>query len=136
MASNPILEVLEADGSDNETASRIRIAMPDSASEEVRSRIKRDVGDYLVEAVRQAVAEQSTPVNGESWKPKLSPEYEKTKKKMGLPPVPNMEQSGEMMDALRFKETVDGIDIGFFDDNAAKADGHLHFSVESADATA
>lgn len=39
-----------------------------------------------------------------------------------------MEFEGDMLDALDFKPTADGIEIGFWGKEAWKADGHLKFS--------
>jgi hypothetical protein len=47
-----------------------------------------------------------------------------------------MELEGDMLDAMTFQKTEDGIDFGFFGKEAAKADGHLHFSAQSKNATA
>lgn len=82
------------------------------------------------------VGEQKSPVSGEPWKQSLSPDYAKKKKSEGAPPIPNMELSGKMLDALSFQNTKDGIEIGIFGKKAWQADGHNHFSAASEHAKA
>lgn len=68
-----------------------------------------------------------SPVAGEAW-PALKKDYKKLKTEEGNPPIANMELHGDMLDSLTYKETKDGIELGFFDEQAWKADGHLKFS--------
>lgn len=42
-----------------------------------------------------------------------------------------MQETGALLDALTFEETDDGIEIGWFGDQAPKADGHNNFSGKS-----
>lgn len=109
--------------------------MPKGLSEATKTRIKNDVGDFLLESIPGYLSRGESPVKGENF-PKLSPEYKKKKRAEGLPGIPNLEFEGDMLDSMKFKKTDDGIEIGFFGKEAAKADGHLHFSPESKNATA
>jgi hypothetical protein len=130
------IKVKTAVGSPEKTA--ISLELTESLKgipERVKTRIKNDVGEYIVEQVLQSVAKAKSPVAGEDW-PKLSPEYKKRKQAEGNTGTANMELEGDMLNSLQFKKTADGIDVGFFGRQAAKADGHLHFSAESANATA
>lgn len=43
-----------------------------------------------------------------------------------------MEFEGDLLDSLTFEETSDGIKIGWFGDQAPKADGHNNFSGKSS----
>lgn len=95
--------------------------------QEIQTKIKRDVGDFLRESVLSSLRKAETPVQGEDW-PALSREYKKLKKSEGLPPEANMELEGDMLDSLDYQETDDGIELGFFGKEAWKADGHLKFS--------
>lgn len=95
--------------------------------ERVKTRVKNDVGEFLIESILSSVGRSESPVKGESF-PALSKEYKKKKVEEGLPGKANMELEGDMLDALTFKETRDGIELGFFGDEAWKADGHLKFS--------
>lgn len=45
-----------------------------------------------------------------------------------------MELEGDMLDALSFEETRDGVEVGIFGKEAWKADGHLKFSGEEGTA--
>jgi hypothetical protein len=58
--------------------------------------------------------------------------YKKKKVADGLPGKANLEFQGDMLDALEFQETEDGIKIGWFGDQAAKADGHANLSGDSS----
>lgn len=95
--------------------------------EKIKAKIKRDVGDYLIESVLQTVHQSKSPVEGEDW-PGLSKAYKAKKIAEGGVGKANMELEGDMLDSLDYKPTKDGIEIGFFDDQAWKADGHLKFS--------
>lgn len=95
--------------------------------EAVKTRIKNSVGDFLVESVVSSAVRAKSPVAGEDW-PALSPKYKKHKIEEGLPGKANLEFEGDMLDALEYRATEDGIELGFFGDQAWKADGHLKFS--------
>lgn len=64
--------------------------------------------------------------------PALSPEYKEVKSGMGLSPVPDLEQTGDMLDSLDYEITRDGLKIGVFGDAALRADGHNNLSGESS----
>jgi len=98
-------------------------------SESAKQRVKENVGDFLVESVLQTLRKAESPVAGESFAP-LSPKYKKFKMGEGDSGTPNMELYGDMLDSLTYKETDDGIELGFFDSEAWKADGHNKFSGE------
>lgn len=103
------------------------LKIPDQA----KSRIKNDVGDYLVEQLIKSAGSATSPVAGESWKASLNKEYAKKKKAEGLGTKANMDFEGDMLDALTFEEIKDGIELGWFGDEAGKADGHNNLSGDS-----
>ena len=80
-----------------------------------------------MEQVLLSVNSEQSPVEGEKW-PKLSKEYKKKKLEELGSGRADLELTGDMLDALTFKNTKEGIQIGFFGDQAWKADGHLKFS--------
>ena len=121
------IKVTEAKGSSDETYSELDFLSGLDVSESVKDEIKTDVGQFLVEQVLKTVSGASSPISGEDW-PKLSPGYAKFKKSQGAGTKANMELIGDMLDSLKYEDTNDGIKIGFFDEQAAKADGHLKFS--------
>lgn len=122
------MKVTKAEGSESATFTEIDLELPRGTPPEVRRRIERDVGDYLVERVLQATADANSPVAGESF-PALSRSYAKEKKLEGGTGKPDLTLHGDMMDALDAKPTGDGrVEVGFFGDQAWKADGHLKFS--------
>ncbi len=98
---------------------------------EARAKAKRDVGEYLLEAIQQAVGGQESPVSGEGKFKKLSKEYAARKMDEVGNKDPNLELYGDMLNALNFRETSSGIELGYFGKEAPKADGHNNFSGES-----
>lgn len=83
-----------------------------------------------MEQILLSVAARKSPVTGDSFDP-LSKEYKAKKTGEGLAGVPNLELSGDMLDALDFRVTSDGIEIGVFGEDAPKADGHNNLSGKS-----
>lgn len=73
---------------------------------------------------------KASPVTGKQFKA-LSKEYKEEKSDEGLPPEPNLESSGEMLDSLDYQITAKGIKIGVFGDAAPRADGHNNLSGKS-----
>lgn len=125
------MKVINAVGTESETYSEIDILSDLDVSDKAASKIKAEVGEFLVEQILEAVASSRSPVSGESW-PALSKEYAREKKLLGGIPKPNMELSGDMLQELTYKKTPDGIKIGFFSKSeAGKADGHNNFSGDS-----
>lgn len=58
----------------------------------------------------------------------MSKKYKAEKIKLGGKGEANLELYGDMLGALDYKQTDEGIELGFFGDQADKADGHLKFS--------
>lgn len=120
------MKVLGSTGSNDKTATEIELDLA-GLSKTKAAEVKQDVGEFLVEQILLTVAEAKSPVSGERW-PGLSKDYKKLKEAEGGTPVANMELTGEMLNSLTFKPTDKGIEVGFFDEQAAKADGHNKFS--------
>ncbi len=130
------IKVKRAVGSPDKTAVTLEITKGLKLSPATRSQIKTDVGEYIVESVLKKLSNGEGTVDGEDW-PELSPGYKKKKIADGLPGIPNMEFEGDMLDSLTYEDSGgDDIEVGFFDSEAWKADGHLHFSKASKNATA
>jgi len=115
-------------GSKTRTTTTLDFMSEVKASRSVKRQIKEDVGDFLIDTILERLSNQQTPVSGEGYKKTLSKKYKNKKVSEGGSSVPDMELKGDMLDALKFKNTVDGIEIGFFNKQAWKADGHLKFS--------
>lgn len=93
-----------------------------------RPQVKQDIGELIVEKVLSSVAAAKSPVVGEDW-PKLNKEYKAKKVSEGFSGKADLEESGDMLNALATKNTRgDNIKVGFFGSQALKADGHLKFS--------
>ncbi len=124
------MKITEAKGEKSRTTAKIDLGLSGLPSN-VKTDIQERVGEYLVEQILINVGNAQTPVQGESW-PALSKEYKDRKIELGGVGKPNMELDGGMLDSLTFRKTNEGIEIGFFDDQAWKADGHLKFSGEES----
>lgn len=120
------MKVTETTGSDSKTTSRIDLEI-DHLPKDVQNDIKEEVGEYLVEATLLALGEASSPVSGERF-PKLSKDYQKKKVAQGGSSSPDLEVSGALKDAIDYRATSEGIELGVFGSEAAKADGHNKFS--------
>lgn len=122
------MKVVKSQGSKTRTSSEIDLFSDTPLmSDDAKARVTDKVGLFLVEQILGAVATEESPVSGESW-PGLSPEYKKIKKAEGASPVPNMELTGDMLNSLTFRPTARGVEVGFFGDQADKADGHNKLS--------
>lgn len=124
----PEIKVTHSEGEGGQTASTLDITSDLDVPDKIKSKIKRDIGEFLVEKIREAAAQSKSLVSGERI-PALSAAYKKHKTAEGLPGQPNLEFTGALMDGLTFKPTDEGIALGWFDmEQAEKADGHLKFS--------
>jgi hypothetical protein len=123
------LKVIKATGSSNRTTSEIDLGISGLPGN-IKSDIVEEVGTYLVEQILLTLGDAKSPVAGESFK-SLSKNYKKIKEQQGGNGIPDLELTGAMKDALTFEATEDGLEIGFFGDQAGKADGHNNFSGES-----
>ena len=124
------IKVTSAVGGEDKTASTIDLTSNLKVSDDIKNKIKNDVGDYLIESILTAAAKAKSPVEDESF-PGLSPAYKKHKIEEGLGGKANLSFEGDLLDALEYRTTKDGIEIGWFGDQAAKADGHANISGES-----
>lgn len=120
------MKVVKAVGSDDETYSEIDLGLSGLPSD-IKGDIIEEAGTLLVEEVLAAMGAAKSPVSGESF-PALSKKYKAFKQAAGGSGSPDLELYGDLKDALTFKPTDNGLLIGFFGDQAAKADGHLKFS--------
>lgn len=125
------MKVIGSTVNDSEISSVIDIVSDVVAPDEVKEKIKDAVGEYLIEQTLLSVGDATSPISGESWKKTLSPEYKKVKDEYGGSLVANMELKGDMLSALGFEKTDEGIKIGVFGGEAPKADGHNNFSGDS-----
>lgn len=121
--------VTEAKGSDSETFTTIDLGFSDiSGNASAKEAAKREAGEFIIESILDAVGSQKSPVSGEEWPALKSGNYRKQKRKEVGNTRANMELTGAMLDSLEFRETTDGVQVGFFDEQAAKADGHNKLS--------
>lgn len=123
-----MMKVTKTQGTPNRTTTSLELDLT-GIPKSKQAQVKEEIGMFLVERVLKSVAASKSPVDGEDW-PTLDPEYKKQKVAESLPGKPNLEASGKMLDSLTFKTTRNGVEIGFFNKQAWKADGHLKFSGE------
>jgi phage gpG-like protein len=126
------IKVIKTQANKSSLYSEIDIFDSTTLSRDDRSDVAEEVGKYLVEEINASLASSKSPIEGESF-PRLSADYKKRKVADGFSGVPDLERSGAMKDALDYKVTSRGVQIGFFSDkeNASKADGHNNFSGNS-----
>lgn len=99
---------------------------------ELRNSLKESVGTFLVESILEDVSKSKSPVKDGEFKASLSPAYKKKKQEISGSTSANMELYGDMLNALKFENKRDGIEIGIFDSQQAlKADNHNKFSAKS-----
>lgn len=114
----------------SEISSFIDLEIPDGVPKEKRDSVKRECGEVIIDGILLAVGRSRSPIAGEDWPP-LSQDYRDEKRDMGRGGKANMEQSGDMLDALKFSVTNDGIKLGIEGEAAPRADGHNNFSGKS-----
>lgn len=96
-----------------------------------KNEVLEAASEYLLEQVLGYVGNKTSPVAGHGSFPGLSKEYAARKKAQGLPPVPDLVLSGEMLDAVTTYAKGNRIGIEVTGDQGAKADGHCNHSGES-----
>lgn len=86
------------------------------------------VADYVKEKVLSYVAEANSPVSGHGKFPALSPAYKRKKAEVHGTPIPNLELTGDMLDALEVDYRNSIVTIGIYDNTeAAKAEKHCNY---------
>lgn len=108
------------------TSSRTSTVLEIDASNDA----KEEIGEFLIEQIKAKVSTQTSPVYGDKF-PALSTEYRKFKEESGRSGVPDLDFEGDMLSSLDYRVRKDGLEIGVFDDDAPKADGHNNFSGKS-----
>lgn len=102
-----------------------------SLKKAVKSRIREEVGSFLVEQTLASMGEKKSPVQGApNFKP-LSKAYKKRKLAEVGSGDANLEFDGLMKDEVDFKPSESGIAIGVFGERAGAADGHNNLSGKS-----
>jgi hypothetical protein len=120
------MKVIETTATSEKTTTKIDLEI-DHLPKIVREEIAAEVGGYILAATLEYVSQGKSPVSGESFKA-LSRDYKKKKVELGGKPIPDLELEGDLKDSYDFKIIDEGIEIGFWGDQAPKADGHLKFS--------
>jgi len=101
----------------------------DNVDRSLHREVKNRVGTYLRDAILSDLADGRSPVQGQSFS-LLSKKYAKDEK--GGNRTPNLRLEGDLLDALDFKNRLEGLEIGIFKTGEqGKADGHNNFSGES-----
>lgn len=103
----------------------------DELSRSSRGKALDDAAEYLREQILDYVASQKSPVEGYGRFQKLSENYAKLKSAKGGAPIPNLELSGAMLDALAVKRRGSNIVVEIKGKQGDKADGHNNHSGDS-----
>jgi phage gpG-like protein len=93
--------------------------------------VKAEVGDLIVEKIKEFLRQGESPVNGESFDP-LSKEY--AAKMKGGDKTPNLLFYGDLYDSITFEPSDKGVVVGLIEaseNDIGKADGHNNFSGKS-----
>lgn len=101
---------------------KYKLDTEESLSKKERQELLDQIGEYLKFTMLEIIADKKSPVTGEKFD-NLSKDYAK---KVGHK-WSDLQESGDMLDALDFKLSKDAksFDIGFFEkEQAAKAYGH------------
>jgi hypothetical protein len=109
----------------NDSETSAEFDLPDVSDEK-----KAEIGEFLVEQIILDLARRTSPVSGQSFQG-LSDEYRERKEEEGLPGIPNLELTGDMISELDYRITPTGIKVGVFGSSAPKADGHNNLSGKS-----
>lgn len=97
-----------------------------------RRAVLRDIADFTKEQILDFLGNQNSPVSGHGKFPKLSKDYKFFKRSQGKLPVPDLELTGAMVNALRATLTSDGkVKIKIGGKQGDKADGHNNHSGQS-----
>jgi hypothetical protein len=92
-----------------------------------RSKVKQQVGEFVVGAILEQVSQGRSPVKGKGKFKRLSAQYAEEEK--GGDRNPNLDLEGDMLNSLEFKNTRNGVEVGIFKSSEVpKADGHNNFS--------
>lgn len=93
-------------------------------SAKARSNAADEIADYLKEQILSSVGEAKSPITGKEF-PALDKDYSKKKSAEGGTPIANLEEHGDMLDALEVTTAAGGkIVIQIEGEEAEKADGH------------
>lgn len=107
------------------------IEPPERASD--RREALSEISEFVLEQVLSHVGDQNSPVAGYGKFPALSKSYKEFKRSEGGTPVPNLELSGDMLNALKVKSTREGtIVMQITGKQGDKADGHNNHSGDSS----
>lgn len=116
--------------SSEEIASFIDLELPDSLSVADKIAIKEEAGEFLVDHILLRVGNARNPFTGAPYQG-LTKEYRSDKAEDGAGTKANLESSGDMLDALGYSRTDNGVKLFVSGEEALRADGHNNFSGKS-----
>lgn len=92
---------------------------------ENRAEALEAVANFLKEEALMQIARGKSPVDGGPWKPTLTKEYKERKAQESSVVKPNLELSGDLLDALDVKKkSTNRLFYGVDSDQAGKAEGN------------
>ena len=128
------MKVIKTKANKGEISSEIDILSGVAVSPRTRSKIKKEVVEFLEDVTLDAVGNARSPIGDGAKFPSLEPKYKAQKIKAGGAGRANLELTGDMLDSFGGKTRTrnsDTIKMGVFGSDAGKADGHNNFSGKS-----
>lgn len=101
----------------NETSFTFDVPIPDNIIEGKKKEFLQKVGQYLVDSMLDKIAEGISPVAGVGEFKRLTKHYADEEK--GGDKTANMDEHGDMLNALTYKIVGNSLKIGIFDDKQA-----------------
>lgn len=110
--------------SKTEVWKELKLDLPDFLDEGEREELNAEIGDYLVTAMLDMIADGHSPVAGAGNFKNLTEKYADREK--GGDQTPNMEMEGDLLNSLTFEADAYSVKVGFWDESEAiKAYGHI-----------
>lgn len=125
------MRIVDKTTDQSETSVDIDLFEGRSLKKATKSRIREEVGSFLVEQTLASMGEKKSPVAGAPGFKALSKNYKKRKLAEVGSGEANLEFDGLMKDEVDFKPSESGIAIGVFGERAGAADGHNNLSGKS-----
>lgn len=98
--------------SQDQVTKEVNLNLPSGLDSSVAKEIKEEVGDFIKVSILDYVGDGKSPVTGRPFKA-LNTDYAEEEK--GGRRLANLDLNGDMLNAVEFKITPDGVEVGIFD---------------------
>lgn len=128
-----MVKVIDAKGNyeANEVYSEIDLFSGKNINKTTKNAIRREAKEFLVNQTLNSLSSQQSPVKGAPYDTTLTKKYKAMKSADGRGTSANLEFKGDLHASLKGRSSEDGILLGHFNKQAAKADGHNNLSGDS-----